>query len=95
MTKRNKTSQDLDNDDDEDMEVNQELPTRGVDVTQLAKAINKILDDGGMGLAVAEVHEIQVATPGSSDELEGIESCLLPTMDSMSMSNLWTPRRKT
>jgi hypothetical protein len=60
--------------DDEDMEgkQSQELPVRGVDVTQLAKAINLILDDGGMGLAIAEVHEIQVTTPGSSDELEGI-----------------------
>jgi hypothetical protein len=65
---------DLDDNDDEDMEEtrSQELPTRGVDVTRLAKAINLILDDGGMGLAIAEVHEIQVTTPGSSDELEGI-----------------------
>ena len=66
--------QDKDLDDDEDMEEtqSQEVLTRGVDVTQLAKAINLILDDGGMGLAIAEVHSIQVTTPGSSDELEGI-----------------------
>jgi hypothetical protein len=64
----------LEDDDDDDTEVtqSQELPTRGVDVTELAKAINLILDDGGVGLAIAEVHEIQVTTPGSSDELEGI-----------------------
>jgi ribosome maturation factor RimP len=40
-----------------------------VDVSQLAKAINAALDDGGTGLAIAETHEIEVTTPGASDEL--------------------------
>lgn len=44
---------------------------RGVDVAALARAINSALDDGGIGLMIAEVHEIEVTTPGVSDELEG------------------------
>ena len=44
----------------------------GVDVTKLAKAINSFLDDDGVGLAIAEAHEIEVTTPGASDELSGI-----------------------
>jgi hypothetical protein len=43
-----------------------------VDVTELARAINAILDDDGIGLRIAEVHEIEVTTPGASDELSGI-----------------------
>ncbi len=38
-------------------------------LTLLARAINQILDDDGMGLAIAEVHSIEVTTPGVSDEL--------------------------
>ena len=44
---------------------------RGVDVAALARAINSALDDGGIGLMIAEAHEIEVTTPGVSDELEG------------------------
>jgi hypothetical protein len=44
----------------------------GVDVTRLAKAINVALDDDGVGFAIAEVHEIEVTTPGASEELSGI-----------------------
>jgi hypothetical protein len=47
-------------------------PTTGVDVTRLAKAINVALDDDGVGFAIAEVHEIEVTTPGASEELSGI-----------------------
>ena len=43
----------------------------GVDVAALAKAINGALDDNGVGLAIAEVHEIEVTTPGASDDLTG------------------------
>lgn len=42
---------------------------RGVDVAQLARAINAALDDDGIGLAIAESHEIEVTTPGAKDEL--------------------------
>uniref|UniRef100_A0A7S0UJW7 Uncharacterized protein n=1 Tax=Pseudo-nitzschia delicatissima TaxID=44447 RepID=A0A7S0UJW7_9STRA len=38
-------------------------------LTLLARTINQILDDDGMGLAIAEVHSIEVTTPGVSDEL--------------------------
>mmetsp|Transcript_28812 Transcript_28812/g.54164 ORF Transcript_28812/g.54164 Transcript_28812/m.54164 type:complete len:130 (-) Transcript_28812:288-677(-) len=42
-----------------------------VDVTQLAKAINAALDDNEIGLLIAETHEIEVTTPGASNELVG------------------------
>ncbi len=38
-------------------------------LTLLARTINQILDDDGMGLVIAEVHSIEVTTPGVSDEL--------------------------
>ena len=44
---------------------------RGVDVAALARAINNALDDGGIGFMIAEAHEIEVTTPGVSDELQG------------------------
>jgi ribosome maturation factor RimP len=47
------------------------MQPRGVDVAALARAINAALDDGGVGLAIAEEHEIEVTTPGASDELQG------------------------
>ena len=72
---------DVDEEDDElasiatmslDDEISSSLPptsSQGVDVTVLARAINAALDDGGIGLAIAESHEIEVTTPGASDEL--------------------------
>lgn len=54
------------NDSDEESK-----PPRGVDVTALARAINAALDDDGIGLMIAEVHEIEVTTPGASEELRG------------------------
>ena len=46
---------------------------QGVDVTKLARAINAALDNGGdTGLAITEAFEIEVTTPGASDELSGI-----------------------
>jgi ribosome maturation factor RimP len=45
---------------------------KGVDMTILARAINAALDDDGVGLAIAEVHAIEVSTPGATDELSGI-----------------------
>jgi len=43
----------------------------GIDVASLARAINAALDDGGIGLLIAQLHEIEVTTPGTSDELQG------------------------
>ena len=58
----------------EDLEATtpQEPQPTGVDVTALARAINKALDDDGVGLAIAETHEIEVTTPGAPDELHGV-----------------------
>ncbi len=42
-----------------------------VDLALLARAINAALDDDGIGLAIAESHEIEVTTPGAQDELTG------------------------
>ncbi|KAG7373251.1 hypothetical protein IV203_033975 [Nitzschia inconspicua] len=44
----------------------------GVDVTKFARAINIALDDDGVGFQIAETHEIEVTTPGASNELTGI-----------------------
>jgi ribosome maturation factor RimP len=44
---------------------------KGTDVTELAKAINRILDDGGVGFMIAEKHAIEVTTPGASNLLSG------------------------
>ena len=47
-------------------------PPNAIDVTALARAINSALDDeDGIGARIAETHEIEVTTPGSSDELQG------------------------
>ena len=65
-----------DNNDTQHLDSSQS--SRGVDVTALARAINEALDDsdgeegGGVGLAIAEAHEIEVTTPGAPDELTGI-----------------------
>jgi ribosome maturation factor RimP len=45
--------------------------SRGIDIAALARAINAALDDEGVGFAIAESHEIEVTTPGASDELQG------------------------
>ena len=61
-------------DDEIDPEGNDDtegIQSRGVDVAALARAINAALDDDGIGLAIAEEHEIEVTTPGASDELQG------------------------
>lgn len=52
-------------DDDDD----EQKPQQEFSLTLLARTINQILDDDGMGLAIAEVHSIEVTTPGVSDEL--------------------------
>lgn len=59
-------------DDDDGKNCGKKATSSGVDVTQLAKAINSALDDDGVGLAIAETHEIEVTTPGASDELSGV-----------------------
>jgi ribosome maturation factor RimP len=65
----------IDDEDDEDGggASTSESPSspRGIDVAALARAINAALDDGGIGLMIAETHEIEVTTPGASDELQG------------------------
>ena len=45
----------------------------GIDVTKLARAINYGFDDGedGVGTRIAETHEIEVTTPGTSNEIQG------------------------
>lgn len=58
-------------DEEEEKEEGAEVPS-GVDVTSLARAINAALDDGSVGLAIAEAHEIEVTTPGISGELTGL-----------------------
>jgi ribosome maturation factor RimP len=70
-----------DDDDDDDDNLIMESATnedvdgsqrRGaVNLAQLARAINAALDDEGIGLAIAESHEIEVTTPGIKDELVG------------------------
>jgi|UPI000581B55B ribosome maturation factor RimP len=47
-------------------------PPGAVDVTQLTRAINAAFDADEVGLAIAEAHEVEVTTPGASDELSGI-----------------------
>lgn len=42
-----------------------------IDIAQLARAINAAFNDDGIGLAIAESHEIEVTTPGITDELVG------------------------
>lgn len=44
----------------------------GVDVVVLARAINAALDENEIGTRIAETHEIEVTTPGASDELTGV-----------------------
>jgi len=55
------------NDEPQDEEEEQE--PEEFSLTLLARTINKILDDDGTGLAIAEVHSIEVTTPGVADEL--------------------------
>ena len=48
----------------------------GIDVTELARTINRVLEDdgingSGVGLTIAQKHSIEVTTPGSSDEIRG------------------------
>ncbi|KAG7336642.1 ribosome maturation factor rimP [Nitzschia inconspicua] len=72
--------EDLEFEDDDETEEEEEqefeqtpsASSSGVDVTQLARAINMALDDDGVGFQIAETHEIEVTTPGASNELTGI-----------------------
>jgi hypothetical protein len=58
-----------DDSEDKDEPQEEEQEEEEFSLTLLARTINKILDDDGMGLAIAEVHSIEVTTPGVSDEL--------------------------
>ena len=61
-------------DDDIDDGINDEQGqvSKGVDVGELARAINAALDKDSVGFIIAEKHEIEVTTPGAPDELSGI-----------------------
>eukprot|EP00980_Cylindrotheca_fusiformis_P005827 scaffold1224_cov97-Cylindrotheca_fusiformis.AAC.2 len=48
--------------EDEDAEKRE---ASGVDITELARAINAALGEGEVGNAIAETHEIEVGTPGA------------------------------
>lgn len=57
--------------DEDDLDLDLMSESDAVDVVALARAINAALDDDGIGLQIAETHEIDVTTPGASDELQG------------------------
>ncbi|KAI2514306.1 RimP N-terminal domain [Fragilaria crotonensis] len=63
---------DVADDDDDIDDVIQDMPSKGVDVVQLARAINAAFAEDSTGLWIAETHEIEVTTPGAPDELTGI-----------------------
>ena len=72
---------DFDDDFDDDMDLSELEPEpeedrigqKGVDVTELARAINNALEEDGSngGWSIAQRYEIEVTTPGTSDELVG------------------------
>jgi hypothetical protein len=45
---------------------NETREVSGVDITQLAKAINFAMGEDEIGNAIAETHEVEVTTPGVS-----------------------------
>jgi hypothetical protein len=45
-----------------------------IDLTALARAVNDAFNDDGVGLTIAELHEIEVTTPGASDELHTLST---------------------
>lgn len=53
-------------DDESDLEPSQKS---GVDITELARAINFALGEDEVGNAIAETHEIEVGTPGVSGKI--------------------------
>jgi ribosome maturation factor RimP len=61
-------------DDEENDTTNNESIPKGVDVVELARAINAALDQDStaVGRLIAERYEIEVTTPGAPDELSGI-----------------------
>ena len=62
----------MDDDDiPEDFAPESPSPEGAVDVTQLARAINNAFNDDGIGLRIAETHEIEVTTPGASNLIQG------------------------
>jgi len=54
---------------DDDSEDEKEEIEEEFSLTLLARTINKILDDDGVGLRIAEAHSIEVTTPGVDDLL--------------------------
>eukprot|EP00978_Attheya_sp_CCMP212_P008043 scaffold18738_cov57-Attheya_sp.AAC.3 len=58
--------------EDEDLENGQENENNeGPSVTSIARAINKALADSEIGQRIAELHAIEVTTPGGSDVISG------------------------
>jgi len=71
---------DVDNDNEaqKDKEKQDVLLTDGkIDLTLLGRTINRMFDDDGIGLAIAEVHSIEVTTPGVSNDLLQLDPALL------------------
>jgi ribosome maturation factor RimP len=61
-----------DEEEGEDLENLQENENNeGPSVTSIARAINKALDESEIGQRIAEVHAIEVTTPGGSDVVSG------------------------
>ena len=58
-------------DDDTGILVNEDGNDGSVNVVSLARAINAAMEEDAIGMAIAETHEIEVTTPGASDELVG------------------------
>jgi len=72
---------DLDNDNEAQKDQDKEkVPLRmdgKIDLALLGRTINRMLDDDGIGLAIAEVHSIEVTTPGVSNDLLLLDPALL------------------
>jgi len=67
--------QDFSSDDGDDDDDAKKKPSFGSDVVSIARAINYALGEegeGSIGNNIAVHHEIEVTTPGASDELHGI-----------------------
>jgi hypothetical protein len=71
--------EDKDSIDDEEIQGDEDAEDEasndgGIDVSAVARAINAAFDEDGLngGWAIAQSFEIEVTTPGASDELQGI-----------------------
>ena len=60
--------------EDDEWLINDDSIAGRIDLAALARAVNDALDDDGVGASIAETHEIEVTTPGASDELTTLSS---------------------